>query len=83
MSITQSFNWKNLRKDVERVCKKCHICQKTKSTTHKCGFLPPKSPEAEPWERLCVDLTGPFNIPRKGLNDLRLHAVTMIDPATD
>ena len=82
LSITQHFYWKNLRKDVEKVCKNCHICQKTKSTTRKYGFLPPKSPEAEPWERLCVDLIGPYNIPRKGLKDLKLHAVTMIDPAT-
>ena len=37
----------------------------------------------EPWERLCVDLIGHYNIlPRKGLKDLKLHAVTMIDPAT-
>jgi hypothetical protein len=82
LSIVQHFYWKNIRKDVERVCKKCHICQKTKSTTRKYGFLPPKSPEAEPWERLCVDLIGPYNIPRKGFKDLKLHAVTMIDPAT-
>ena len=46
------------------------------------GFLPPKSPEAEPWERLCVDLIGPYTIPIKGLKDLKLHAVTMIDPVT-
>jgi hypothetical protein len=83
LSLVQHFYWKNLQKDVERVCKKCHICQKTKTTTRKYGFLPPKSPEAEPWERLCVDLKiGPYNIPWKGLKDLKLHAVTMIDPAT-
>ncbi len=50
--------------------------------TCKYSFLTPKYPEAEPWERNWLDLIGPYNIPRKGLKDLRLHVVTMIDPAT-
>jgi hypothetical protein len=50
--------------------------------TRKYGFLPPKSPKVKPWERLCVDLIGQYNMPRKGLKDPRLHAVTMIEPAT-
>jgi hypothetical protein len=50
--------------------------------TCKYGFLPLKSPGVEPWERLCVDLIGSYNRPRKGLKDLRLHVVTIIHPAT-
>jgi hypothetical protein len=33
LSITQHFYWKNLQKDVEKVCKKCHTCHMTKATT--------------------------------------------------
>ena len=48
----------------------------------KYGHLPPKEAEAEPWERLCVDLIGPYTIKRKGKEPLRLWCITMIDPAT-
>jgi len=44
--------------------------------------LPAKEPEVVPWERLCVDLIGPYTIERKDGTTLNLQAVTMIDPAT-
>jgi hypothetical protein len=43
--------------------------------------LPSKEAEAEPWERLCVDLIGPYTIKRKGLEPLQLWCLTMIDRA--
>ena len=82
-TIRQHFTWKNLRGDVERVCKTCSVCQKSKRKTIKYGKIPVKSAEAEPWETLCVDLIGPYNIKhKKSKKDIILHAVTMIDPAT-
>ena len=54
--------------------------QKGKSLKH--GLLPPKEAEALPWDKMCVDLIGPYKIKRKGTDDLVLKAVTMIDPAT-
>jgi hypothetical protein len=44
--------------------------------------LPPKLAEATPWDKLCVDLIGPYKIRRKGNKDLICRCVTMIDPAT-
>jgi transposase InsO family protein len=44
--------------------------------------LPPKEAEATPWDKLCIDLIGPYKIRRKGTNDLVCRCVTMIDPAT-
>ena len=38
--------------------------------------------EAELWEKLCVDLIGPYKIKRRGKETLTLWCVTMIDPAT-
>ena len=63
---------------------KCATCQKSKKQIRKFGHLPEKVAEAEPWEKLCVDLIGPYTIRRKGKHkpDLQLKAVTMIDPAT-
>ena len=44
--------------------------------------MPEKEAEAEPWDRLCVDLIGPYTIRHKGKQPLRMQCCTMIDPAT-
>ena len=38
--------------------------------------------EETPWNKLCVDLIGPYKIRRKGKDPLILKAVTMIYPVT-
>ena len=38
--------------------------------------------EATPWDKLCVDLIGPYTINRKGKPKLICRCVTMIDPTT-
>ena len=55
---------------------------KSKKQRLKYGHLPAKEAEVFPWERLCVDLIGPYTIERKNQKNLTLKAVTMIDPAT-
>jgi hypothetical protein len=37
---------------------------------------------ASPWDKMCIDLIGPYTIRRKGKNDLICKCVTMIVPAT-
>ena len=81
-TIRQHFWFKNLREIVQQVCKKCPTCQKCKISHTKYGLLPEKEAEAEPWERLSVDLIGPYTIKRNQKEPLRLWCVTMIDPAT-
>jgi len=81
-TIRNHFTWKNLRETVHQVCGKCHTCQITKKTYIKYGKLPEKEAEAEPWEKLCVDLIGPYDIKTKNSKPQRLWCVTMIDPAT-
>ena len=73
---------KAFRTTVRDVCKKEPTCQKSKTTNQKYGKLPPKQAETNPWDTLCVDLIGPYTIPRKGKNPLKLWCLTMIDPAT-
>src|SRR6476619_1142969 len=46
------------------------------------GHLPPKEAEAEIWDKMSVDLIGPYKIRRKGKPDLVCKCVTMIDPAS-
>jgi hypothetical protein len=62
--------------------KECSTCQKNKKQKKKYGELPKKEAEAEPWDKLCVDLIGPYTIRRKGRPSLQMKCVTMIDPAT-
>lgn len=81
-TIRQHFWFSNLRDTVHDMCSKCPTCQKSKVTFKKYGKLPAKEAETEPWERLCVDLIGPYTIKRKGKDSLRLWCITMIDPAT-
>ena len=38
--------------------------------------------EETPWNKLCVDLIGPYKIRRKGKEPLILKALTVIDPVT-
>jgi len=80
--LNNIFIGKNLKDDVHEVCSKCPTCQKTKRTYKQYGHLPEKQAEYHPWEKLCVDLIGPYTIKRKGKKDLTLWFVTMIDPAT-
>ena len=81
-TIRQHFWWQTLRQDVQKVCSACDTCQHTKKTHSKYGHLPAKEAEAEPWDKLCVDMIGPYTIKVKGKKPLTLWCVTMIDPAT-
>lgn len=44
--------------------------------------MPAKEAEAEPWDKLCVDMIGPYSIKVKGKQPMTLWCATMIDPAT-
>jgi hypothetical protein len=60
------------------------VLQAQKKQAKKYGLLPEKDVEAMPWDRLCVDLIGPYNIKSnvKGIKIPPLKCITMIDPAT-
>ena len=82
LTLGQHYTWKGMRKTIKSICSKCDACQRNKRTHKKYGKLPEKQAEFIPWETLCVDMIGPYKIPRKGKSDLELWAVNMIDPAT-
>ena len=65
-AIRQHFTWQSLSQHVKEACKKCHTCQITKQATAKYGHLSVKENNSKLWETLCVDLIGPYKIPRKG-----------------
>jgi hypothetical protein len=82
LTIKQHLYWNNMQADIRKHVDTCDTCQKTKKYKKKYGHLPEKTAEAVPWERLCIDLIGPYTIEREGQENLELKAVTMIDPAT-
>ena len=61
---------------------KCAVCQLNKRRSKKYGHMPEKEAEAIPWDKMCIDLIGPYKIRRKGQEPLVCRCVTMIDPAT-
>jgi hypothetical protein len=47
------------------------------------GHLPEKKVEEIPWERVCIDLIGPYTVGSNTTSDvITLHCLTMIDPVT-
>ena len=88
-TVSIAFTWKNMRDHIRRYVQTCRECQLCKKNVKKYGHLPPKEAEpAVPWNRVNVDLIGPYNV-KVGPKDkdekkenLQLRAMTMIDPAT-
>lgn len=81
-TIAQHLYWPKMRDQITNYVSACPTCQKSKKRVKKYGHLPPKVAEAEPWDKMCIDLIGPYKIRRKGKPDLVCKCVTMIDPAT-
>ena len=81
-TITQHFWWPKLRDQVRQTVKSCPSCQLNKRKQQRFGHLPPKAAEVNPWEKMCIDLIGPYKIRRKGKPDLVCKACTFVDPAT-
>jgi transposase InsO family protein len=81
LTMGQHFTWEGMQKAIQQACKRCQQCQLTKPKVRQVGHLPAKVAEEGPWERLCIDLIGPYIIGSKG-NESKLHCLTMIDPVT-
>ena len=60
----------------------CAICQRNKKQRKKYRHLPEKIAETIPWDKLCVDLIGPYQMRQKGKPTLHCKCVNMIDPVT-
>ena len=46
-----------MRDQITNYVQACPTCQKNKRKVKKYGWLPPKEAEAEPWDKLCIDLS--------------------------
>ena len=63
--ICQHFYHPDLGKFVQREVMGCDACQRTKMPTQKYDKLPVKLADETPWNKLCVDIIGPYKIHRK------------------
>jgi Integrase zinc binding domain len=54
--ITRKYYWASARKDVDRFCRNCHICSRTKASRHApYGILRPLPVPDRAWEDLSMD----------------------------
>src|SRR5687767_4251471 len=81
-TISQHLWWPKMREQITKYVQSCLSCQRNKRKQKKYGRLPPKEAEALIWDKMCIDLIGPYKIRRKGKPDLVCKCVTMIDPAS-
>ena len=80
--INQHFYWIRLQRKSKATIKKYETCQWSKKSNLKFGHIPEKEAETYQWDKICVDLIGPYTILCKGKHksDLTLRGVTMINP---
>ena len=81
-NIRQHLVWSGIRRQTQRHVSTCKQCQLCKGNPKNYGHLPPKQAEPSvPWNRVNVDLAGPFSVKTpKGVRKMLL--LTAIDPAT-
>ena len=80
--IFQHLYCPGIREAVQKEVTGCDTCQRTKRSTTKYSKLPAKLSEETPWNKLCVDLIGPYRILGKGERHILLKAVKMVYPVT-
>ena len=61
-TISQHYYWPQLKDNICTHIEVCKTCQKNKKQNFKYGKLHSKEAEAIPWDRLLVDLRGPYKI---------------------
>ena len=64
--IFQHFYWTDIRNDIRREVINCDTYQLTKRSNKKYGKFPAKLADEIPWNKLYVDLIGPYIIQHKG-----------------
>jgi len=64
--IQKRFYWPNMYKTIEKYITSCHTCQMCKASNEKPFGLLRVSTPTLPWEKVSVDLIGPFPKSRMG-----------------
>ena len=81
-TIIQHLWWPKMREQINKYVRACLTCQLNKRKKTKYGYLPPKEAEAVIWDKMCIDLIGPYKSHRKGQPDLECKCIPRIAPAS-
>jgi len=60
----------------------CDYCQRYKAPGQGYGHVPPREDTARPWEEVAVDCVGPWTITLSNGQQVKVHALTIIDVCT-
>ena len=69
-TISHHYYWNNIRDDILTQTKFCRTFWINNKKGLKYGHIPAKEAEAIPWNRLSVDIIGPYKIRREGRDQL-------------
>ena len=79
--IIQHFYWSDIIDAVRKEVNNCDTCKRTNRSNKEYGKLPAKLAEEIPWNKLFVNLIGPYVIHRKVQKEkFHIKSVTMINP---
>lgn len=76
--IAKRFWWPTMYTDIAAHCKQCETCQRTTKRNPKPAPMVPRETVTVPFEKVCVDIVGPFPQGKGGFR----YIVTYIDVAT-
>jgi hypothetical protein len=74
--------WPSHRTAVRRHVRSCDRWQKGKQRSRQYRHVPPKIADQMTWQKVCVDLIGPYTIKGRDGKIMDFMCLTMIDPAT-
>lgn len=82
-TLGKTLYWPNMRDDIKSYVKSCRKCQLCKKQRKNYGLIPEKQAEPGiPWNRVNLDMVGPWTVRTPSGKKEQLIALTMIDPAT-
>ena len=64
--IKMNYNWKNMKKDVEKYVKACLECARAKIKRKTCMPMAITSTATTTFEKICLDIVGPLPITENG-----------------
>jgi hypothetical protein len=81
-TIATHFHHPRLKARVKQRVANCDACQRNKAIGPGHGELPERDAQLLPWNKVAVDLIGPWKISIDG-QELEFNALTCVDPVTN
>jgi transposase InsO family protein len=82
-TMRRHFWHPRLRDEIRKQLSECAICKTMKKNQPREGQLAPRQVPTIPWTEVHVDTIGPWAYKVRGLKEVKVLALTMIDPVTN